>query len=105
VPPALTLLTLAVLVISKLARGLTVTLAVVGLALLPTLVVNDPAGIVFVPLIFAVTTTDMEQLPAGGITEPAETVRELVPATAVTVDPPAQEVVGLGAGAFTIPAG
>jgi hypothetical protein len=101
----LTVLTLAVLVISKLANGLTVIVAVVGVAFVPTLVVNEPAGIVFVPLAVEVTTTDTEQLPAGAMTDPEETVKESVPAIAVTVDPPKQDVVALGEPALTMPEG
>jgi hypothetical protein len=73
--------------------------------LVPRLVVNDPAGIVLVPLAVAVTTADTEQLPPGAISEPEDTVSELAPAAAVTVDPPRQVVAGLGVAALVIPAG
>jgi hypothetical protein len=54
--------------------------------LLPTEVLSDPAGTVFVPLNRLVTTTETEQDAPGGINVPEETLRDAAPGVAVTVE-------------------
>ena len=56
------------------------------LALVPTDVVNEPAGIELAPVTIAVTTTDTEHDEAGGIKVPELTDSEFAPAAVVTVE-------------------
>jgi hypothetical protein len=72
--------------------------------LLPTDVVNDPTGMVFVPLKRPVTTTETEHDAAGGMTVPDDSVKELSPGVAVTV-PLTQVVVANGPDELLIPVG
>jgi len=97
-------LTLALLVICRSALGLTVKVAVTVVALAPTVVVNEPAGILFAPVAIAVTTADTEQEAPGGTTVVVLTDKEFAPATAVT-DEFAHVVVASGADELLICAG
>lgn len=83
---------------------MTVRVAVTVAVLLPTDVVNDPGGIVLVPLKIPVTTTDTEHDDAGGTTVPDATVNDPAPEVAVTVEF-AQVVLGFGADELLMPVG
>lgn len=61
-----------------------VRVAVTVAVLLPTEVVNDPDGIVFVPLRMPVTMTETEHDAPGGITVPVPTTKVLKPGVAVS---------------------
>ena len=95
---------LAVLVIPKSATGLTLRVAVTRLELAPTLVDNDPAGIVLTTSgeVTDVTTTETLQLELGAIAVPAPTVK--APALAATKG--VKQVLDvIGPGALTKPTG
>jgi hypothetical protein len=79
----------------------TVKVAVTVTALLPTDVVNEPAGMVFVPSAVLVTTAETEQDALGGITVPELTLRDVAPGAAVTVEL-TQVVAGGGAAALAM---
>jgi hypothetical protein len=102
--PELTLVTVALLSMARSATGLTVKSAVTVVALLPTEVVSDPGGIVFVPLKMPVTTRDTEHDAPGGMTVPELTEKDPAPTMAVTVEL-AHVVLGNGADELVIPVG
>lgn len=85
----------------------TVNVAFAGKGLLPLLVCNAFTGNTFknVPTSGAVTLTEIVQLPLAGMVRPVGRLTVLVPAVAVTVVPPPQEVVPFGSGAITTPEG
>lgn len=91
------------------ATGVTPRVAVVAMVFVPTLVLKEPAGMVFVnePGTEVVTTTDTEQPVNGGISVPEAKVTELDPTVAVTEPrpPTIQVVVGAGVEKFTTPTG
>jgi hypothetical protein len=93
-----------VLTMPRLACAITVSVAVTVAVLLPTDVVNEPGGMVFVPLATLVTTVETEHDAPGGITVPRLTLRDVAPAVAVTVEL-TQVVAGSGAAALVILAG
>ena len=98
------MVTLAVLLMRRSALGLTVSVAVAVIVLFPTDVVNEPGGIVFVPLSKPVTTTETEHDAPGGITVPELTLSEDAPCAAVTIEF-AHVVAGKGAAELLIPSG
>jgi hypothetical protein len=104
---ALTLLAPAVLTMRRSADKI-VSVAVTVEVLVPSDVLSEPAGMVFVasgaPEVVPVITTETEHAPPGAITDPELTVKEFVPATAVTVEFK-QVVAGRGGDAFNIPVG
>lgn len=97
---------LAVLSTERSATGDTVKVAVTRLEFTPTLVDNDPAGIVFTTWgdTTDVTTTDTEQLELGAIAVPIATVTVPSPAFAAKTGDK-QVLEGAGTAAFTKPAG
>ena len=86
------------------ALGLTVNVAVTVLELVPTDVVNEPAGMVFVPFAILVTTAETEQDAPGGTTVFVLTLKNVVPNAAVTLEL-TQVVAARGAAAFVISGG
>jgi hypothetical protein len=97
------------LVKDKSATGVTLIVAVAVLVFVPTLVLKEPEGMVFVsePGTEVVTTTDTEQPVSGGIKVPAASVREFDPIDAVTEPrpPTIQVVVCAGVEKLNTPAG
>jgi hypothetical protein len=95
---------LATLVMARSAIGLTVSVAVTGFVLAPTLVAKDPAGIVLTTCGEAteVTTTETLQLELGAMPVPTPTVN--APALAATTG--VKQVLDvIGPGALTKPTG
>jgi hypothetical protein len=88
----------------KSATGLTLRVAVTVDVFVPTEVVSEPAGMVFVPVAMLVTTTETEQDAPGGITVPELTLKEATVGVAVTVEL-TQVVAGRGAAALVMSAG
>ena len=102
VAPALALAALSVLVMPRLADGVTCKVSVAAAALLPPLtVVKAPAAIVFSqePTVVLVTVTVTVQLSVAGIVPPASAT-EVPFAAAVTVPP--QVVAAAGTAALVI---
>jgi hypothetical protein len=81
------------------------SVAVAVTALTPTEVVKAPGDTVLVklPADKALTTTDNEQLPPAGITDPIDRVTLLDPGLAVATPP--QELLAFGVAELTMPAG
>ena len=96
-----------VLTMPRLATGVTVRVAVTALELGPTEVVSEPAGIELgkEPPELLVTTTDNEQLDAGGIAAGADKLTEPAPAVATGTAEPAHVVATAVTVALTNPAG
>jgi hypothetical protein len=89
------------LVTAKSACAMTVKVAVTVAVLLPTDVVNEPGGMVLVPLARLVTTAETEHDAPGGMTVPELTFKNVAPAVAVTVEL-TQVVAGRGAAALVM---
>lgn len=105
VPPTPTVVMLANLATVRLTAGVTFNAALTVAVFVPTDVVNDPAGIVLViaPATELVTTVVTVQTPAGGMVNPAPSVKLLPPAVAVAA-PPVQ-LVSAPVPVFTRPVG
>lgn len=105
VPPAVALTLDAVFVTCKSAPS-TLKTAVAVLVLVPSAVVNEPEGTVFVtvPREELVTTAVTVHVAPGGMTVPDESVNVPAPGVAPTT-PPTQLVAAAGVAAFTRPDG
>ena len=105
-PPALGVRLAVVLVIAKSAAGFTMSVAVIKLALAPTEVVKEPAGMVLAScgVLVEVTTADTEQLALGAISVPAASDSCVPPGAAVGAGP-VQVVAASGVAALNKPAG
>ena len=107
VPPVATVLVLLSLATDRLTAGVTRIVAVAIRELLPTDVVSEPEGMVFVsvPSRELVTTTVIVQVEACGINVPEGSDRKPAPAAAEAT-PPLQPVVATaGVEALTRPVG
>ena len=105
--PLATVLVLDSLATDRLTAGETEITAVAVDALLPTDVVNEPEGIVFVsvPLTELVTTTVTVQVEAWGISVPAGSDNEPAPGAADATPAVQPAVVTAGLAALTRPVG
>ena len=80
------------------------SVAVAVIVLFPTDVVNEPGGIVFVPLSKPVTTTETEHDAPGGMTVPALTLSNDAVGVAATTEL-THVAAGRGAAELLMPSG